>query len=109
MGYNTISTIARSWYLTRALALEGELVVPTVVMGDASSVTGAAPDIYVNQFRVRLDSKVSLERTRCWPTLTGTDAPTMGLHVRSGVAEFVPDASTYSRKADISIDLTLKA
>ncbi|MGR3662261.1 MAG: alkyl sulfatase dimerization domain-containing protein [Paracoccaceae bacterium] len=108
MGYNTEASIPRSWYLTRALALEGELVVPTVVMGNSSSVTGSAPDTYVNQYRVRLDPKVSYGKNLMLAiTLTGTEAPTMGLHVRSTVAEFVPDVSAYSRKADMSIDMTL--
>jgi hypothetical protein len=33
----------------------------------------------------------------------------MGLHVRSGVAEFVPDVNKHYRKPDISIDMSMEA
>ncbi len=33
----------------------------------------------------------------------------MGLHVRSGIAEFVPDVSKHYRKPDISIDMSMDA
>ena len=32
-----------------------------------------------------------------------------GMHVRSGVADFVPDASKHYRKPDISIDMSMDA
>ena len=36
-------------------------------------------------------------------------APAMGLHVRSGVAEFVPDVSKHLRDPDISVQLSMEA
>lgn len=110
MGYNAEATIPRSWYLTRALAVEGKIYVPVLVMGDASSVTGSAPATFVNQYRVRLDPKVSYGKNQMLAvTLTGTKSPTMGLHVRSGVAEFVPDRTKYPHEADVTIKMSMEA
>lgn len=110
MAYNTEATIPRSWYLTKALALEGKIQIPTVMFQGPESVLGSAPATFVNQYRVRLDPKVSYGQDQMLAiTLSGTDAPTMGLHVRSGVAEFVPDTGKYARKADASIDMSMEA
>ncbi len=110
MGYNTVASIPRSWYLTKALALEGKLQIPDAVFSGSDSVLKSAPDTYVSQYRVRLDPKVSYGIEQLLAiTLDGTGAPTMGLHVRSGVAEFVPNVSNHYRKPDISIDMSMKA
>ena len=110
MGYNTEASIPRSWYLTKALALESKLQIPTVMFTGPDSVLESTPDIYVNQYRVRLDPKVSYGKGQLLAiTLDGTGAPTMGLHVRSGVAEFVPDVSKHFRKPDISIHMSMEA
>jgi alkyl sulfatase BDS1-like metallo-beta-lactamase superfamily hydrolase len=110
MGYNTQASIPRSWYLTRALALEGKLQIPTVMFTGPESVLDLAPDTFVNQFRVRLDPKVSVGKEQQLSiTLVGTDTPTMALHVRGGVAEFVPDISKHYHKSDISISMPMDA
>ena len=110
MGYNTQASIPRSWYLTRALALEGKLHIPTAMFSGPESVLKSSPDTYVRQYRVRLDPKVSYGKEQLLAiTLEGTGAPTMGLHVRSGVAEFVPDVSKHYREPDISIDMSMEA
>lgn len=110
MGYNTEASIPRSWYLTRALALEGKLQIPTVMFTGPEGVLDAAPDVYVSQYRIRLNPRVSYGKEQLLGiTLTSTDSPTMGLHVRSGVAEFVPDVSKHQRKPDLSIEMSMAA
>ena len=110
MGYNTEASIPRSWYLTRALALEGKLQIPVVMFTGPESVLGSAPDTFVNQYRVRLDPKASYGKDQLLAiSLDGTDATTMGLHVRSGIAEFVPNISKHFRKPDFSIQMSLEA
>jgi alkyl sulfatase BDS1-like metallo-beta-lactamase superfamily hydrolase len=110
MGYNTEASIPRSWYLTKALALEGKLQIPIAMYTGPDSVLASAPDTYVNQYRVRLDPKVSYGKEQLLAiTLEGTDSPTMGLHVRSGVAEFVPDITKHFRKPDISVRMSMAA
>ena len=110
MAYNTEATIPRSWYLTKALALEGKLQIPIVMFTGPESVLESPPDTFVNQYRVRLDPQVSYGKEQLLAiTLDGTGAPTMGLHVRSGVAEFVPDVRKHFRKPDISINMSMEA
>jgi len=78
------------------------------MLGDAASIVGSAPETFVNQYRVRLDPKMSLGKEKQLSiTLTGTASPTMALHVRGGIAEFVPDVSRYYRKSDISISMPM--
>jgi alkyl sulfatase BDS1-like metallo-beta-lactamase superfamily hydrolase len=110
MGYNTEATIPRSWYLTKALALEDKIQIPAVMFTGIDSVLDSPPATFVSQYRVRLDPQVSYGKDQLLAiTLDGTGAPTMGLHVRSAVAEFVPDISKYSRKPDMSISMSKKA
>jgi len=110
MGYNTEASIPRSWYLTKALALEGKLQIPTAMFAGPDSVLASAPDTYVKQYRVRLDPKVSYGKEQLLAIiLEGTGSPTMGLHVRSGVAEFVPDVTKHFREPDISIHMSMEA
>jgi alkyl sulfatase BDS1-like metallo-beta-lactamase superfamily hydrolase len=110
MGYNAKASIPRSWYLTRALALEGKLHIPTAMFTGPDSVLGSPPETFVKQYRVRIDPKASYGKEQLLAiNLDGTGAPTMGLHVRSAVAEFVPDVSKHYRKPDISIDMSMEA
>jgi alkyl sulfatase BDS1-like metallo-beta-lactamase superfamily hydrolase len=110
MGYNTEASIPRSWYLTRALAMEGKLHIPAVVFGEADDVAKSAPDTFIKQYRVRLDPRASYGKEQLIAiTLEGTDAPTMGLHVRSGVAEFVPDVGKHYRQPDGTIQMSMVA
>ncbi|MGR3304299.1 MAG: alkyl sulfatase dimerization domain-containing protein, partial [Candidatus Scalindua sp.] len=110
MGYNTEASIPRSWYLTKALALEGKLQIPVVMFTGPDSVLGSAPDTYVNQYRIRLDPKVSYGKEKLLAiNLKDTGAPIMGLHVRSGVAEFVPNVKKHYRKPDASIEMSMEA
>ena len=110
MGYSAEASIPRSWYLTKALALEGKLQIPTAMYTDASSVLGSPPETFVRQYRVRLDPKASYGKEQLLAiALDGTGASTMGLHVRSGVVEFVPDVGEHFREPDISINLSMEA
>lgn len=109
MGYNTEASIPRSWYLTKALALEGKLQIPIVMFTGPDSVLESPPDTFVKQYRVRLDPKASYGKEKLLAiTLDSTDAPSMGLHVRSGVAEFVPDISKHFREPDIFINMSME-
>ncbi|WP_418642851.1 alkyl sulfatase dimerization domain-containing protein [Vibrio chaetopteri] len=110
MGYRTEATIPRSWYLTRALQLEDKLQIPQIAFTGVESVIDSPADTYVNQYRVRLDPRVSYgEDQMIAITFNDSDAPTMGLHVRSGVAEFVSDINQYARAPDTNLALTKRA
>lgn len=106
MGYRTEASIPRSWYLTRALELEGKITLPQVVYANAETVFEAADGTYVSQFRVRLDPVKSYGADQLLAiAFTDSDKTVMGLHVRSTVAEFITDVSAYSRQPDIEIRL----
>ena len=110
MGYVTEATIPRSWYLSRALALEGKIKIPVIMYTGPESVMQSPPDTFVNQFRVRLDPGVSLGKDQQLAvSISDVKSPTMALHVRGGVAEFVQDVSKHSRKSDFSISMPMEA
>ena len=110
MGYNTEAGIPRSWYLTKALALEGKLKIPTIMYTGPESVLGSSPDTFVKQYPVRLDPKVSVGKEQQLSiTLLNTDASVMALHVRGGVAEYVPDVKKHYRNSDLSISMPIEA
>lgn len=106
MGYRTEATIPRSWYLTKALALEGKLEIPTVVFSDVDSIIDMPSETFINQFRVRLDPKASYGKNQMLAIkITDADGPTSGLHVRSTVAEFVPNVATYVQQPNLELSL----
>lgn len=106
MGYRTEATIPRSWYLTKALSLEGKLEIPTVVFSDVDSIIDIPSETFINQFRVRLDPKASYGKNQMLAIkITDADGPTSGLHVRSTVAEFVPNVATYVQQPNLELSL----
>jgi alkyl sulfatase BDS1-like metallo-beta-lactamase superfamily hydrolase len=110
MAYNTEATIPRSWYLTRALALEGKLHIPTAMFTGPESVLESPPDTFVNQYRIRLDPEVSYGKNQLIAmTLKGAESPVLGLHVRSGVAEFIADLDNYPHEPDVAIEMPMEA
>lgn len=110
MGYRTEASIPRSFYLTKALALEGAIQIPAVMFTEPDAVLESPPETFVDQYRVRLDPRVSYGQDQLLAiTLGGANTTPMGLHVRSGVAEFVQDISKYSRKPDMSISMSMEA
>ncbi|WP_241907179.1 alkyl sulfatase dimerization domain-containing protein [Vibrio splendidus] len=107
MGYQTEASIPRSWYLTKALELEGKVQIPSVVFSDANSIIRSPAETLVGQFRVRLDPIASYGEDQMMAiTIKDSDAPTMGLHVRSTVAEFISDTEDYNRQADLEISVS---
>ncbi len=110
MGYNTEASIPRSFYLSKALELEGKIHIPDLFFTGPEQVLDSAPETFVNHYRVRLDPRVSVGQDKQLSiTLTGTDAPTMALHVRGGVAEYVPDVQKHYRNPDSSISMPIEA
>ncbi|MEZ9701265.1 alkyl sulfatase dimerization domain-containing protein [Vibrio sp. 10N.261.46.E12] len=106
MGYRAEASIPRSWYLTRALELEGKIEVPAVALLGLDSVMSSPADTFVQQFRVRLNPSASLGQDKLLAiTIEGEDASTMGLHLRSSIAEYIPNVEDYSRSQDMSISM----
>jgi alkyl sulfatase BDS1-like metallo-beta-lactamase superfamily hydrolase len=108
MGYRTTGSIARAFLLTEALTLEGKVTYPKLIP-PSQEVIAASPDTFVNFFRVRIDPEKS-EDTDKVVEFVFTDKGNLGvaLHVRRGVAEYVPVPADHYRKSDFVLKLDSK-
>ena len=99
MGQLAIGSIGRS-FLISARALEGKESIPKLVPPNPALIA-ADPTTYVNYHRVRIDPKKAEDADKVVHLyLRRQDS---GLHVRRGIAEFVPGPDKYLRKPDIAI------
>jgi alkyl sulfatase BDS1-like metallo-beta-lactamase superfamily hydrolase len=91
--------------LTEALALEGKVVYPKLIPPGAETIAGS-PETFVNFFRVRIDPKKS-ENTDKVVEFVFTDKGNhaVALHVRRGIAEYIPVPADYFRKSDYVLKL----
>lgn len=99
LGQSSVSVIGRSFFLSEARALEGTEQIPRVVPPKAE-IIATKPTFFVDMFRVRIDPKKA-ENTEKMLVFNFTNGTNAGLHVRRGIAEFVPDPSKHYRPADI--------
>jgi len=105
MGHRTTGSIARAFLLTEALALEGKVSYPKL-LPPSQEVIAASPDTFVNFFRVRIDPRKS-EDTDKVVEFVFTDKGNLGvaLHVRGGIAEYVPVPADHYRQSDFVLKL----
>jgi len=105
MGYRTTGSIARAFLLTEALTLEGKVTYPKL-MPPSQEIIAASPDTFVNFFRVRVDPEKS-EDTDKVVEFVFTDKGDLGvaLHVRGGIAEYVPVPADHYRKSDFVLKM----
>ncbi len=100
MGYRTTGSIARAFLLTEALTLEGQVTYPKLIP-PSEEIIAASPDTFVNFFRVRIDPRKSADTDQV-VEFVFTDKGNFGvaLHVRCGIAEYVPVPADHYRKPD---------
>ncbi len=105
MGYRTTGSIARAFLLTEALTLEGKVTYPKLIP-PSKEIIAASPDTFVNFFRVRIDPQKS-EDTDKVVEFVFTDKGNLGvaLHVRGGIAEYVPVPADHYRQSDFVLKL----
>jgi len=105
MAYRTTGSIARAFLLTEVLALEGKVTYPKLIP-PAKATIAASPETFVNFFRVRIDPRKS-ENTDKVVEFVFTDKGhhAVALHVRRGIAEYVPVPADYYRKSDFVLKL----
>ena len=105
MAYCATGSIARAFLLTEVLALEGKVNYPKLVP-PSMEVLAASPETFVNFFRVRIDPRKS-ENTDKVVEFVFTDQGhhAVALHVRRGIAEYVPVPADYYRKPDFVLKL----
>ncbi len=88
--------------MSEARALEGKEKIPRLVP-PAEEIIADDPATYLNYYRVRIDPKKSEKIDRVLAFKFGDTM--VGLHVRRGIAEFVPDFSNYNREPDLVVAL----
>ena len=105
MAYRTTGSIARAFIMTEALALEGKVTYPKLIPPGEGTIAGS-PETFVNFFRVRIDPKKS-ENTDKVVEFVFTDKgnQAVALHVRRGIAEYIPVPADYFRKSDYVLKL----
>ncbi len=102
LGQLAFGSIPRAFLLSEARALEGEVRIPALIP-PAPEIIANDPAQYVNYHRVRIDPRKA-EKVDQVVTFTFGDK-TVGLHVRRGVAEFLPEPGKYARPADVALEL----
>ena len=105
MGHRTTGSIARAFLLTEALALEGEITYPKLLPPSAE-IIAASPETFVDYFRVRIDPQKSEEIDEVVEfVFTDKDNLAVALHVRRGIAEFIPMPEDYYKPTAFTVKL----
>jgi alkyl sulfatase BDS1-like metallo-beta-lactamase superfamily hydrolase len=105
MGYRTTGSIARAFLLTEALALEGKVIVPRLLQ-PAPEVIALSPATFVDFFRVRIDPTKAYDTDTVLKfVFTEQGSQAVALHIRLGVAEYIPVPADYYRQADLVMEL----
>lgn len=104
MGYRSLSTNSRSWYLTQARALEGTTPVLTATPVSAAAIIDR-PGEYVDFYRIRINAERSADVDQ-YLVLRFSTGQSFGLHIRGGLADFVANPDAEARPADVVVELT---
>jgi len=105
MAYRTTGSIARAFLLTDALTLEGKISYPKLVPPSGAVIT-SSPETYVDYFRVRIDPKKSENRDKVIEfVFTDKGNHSVALHVRGGIAEFIPVPANYLKESDFIVKM----
>ena len=105
LGYRTTGSIARGFLLTDALALEGKVKSPLMILPSPEIIAGS-PATFVDYYRIRIDPEKSKDTDKVIEfVFTDQKDQAVALHIRRAVAEFIPEPSTYLKKADYVLTL----
>lgn len=106
LGQRAGGSIARHFYLSYALELEGQVEIPPAVPATVSSVLRAPASMHIDHLRVRLDPDKSGDTVR-FVVIELTDADTRaGLYVRRSVCEFVADVDRHPDRPDATVAMS---
>ena len=105
MAYRSTGSIARAFLLTEALTLEGKTSYPKLIP-PSPEVIASSPETFVDYFRVRIDPKKS-ENTDKVLEFVFTDKGNIAvaLHVRGGIAEYIPVPADYLKESDFVMQM----
>ena len=105
LAYRTTGSIARGFLLSEALALEGKIKSPLMILPSPEIIAGS-PATFVDYYRIYIDPDKSKNTDKVIEfVFTDHKEQTVSLHIRRGVVEFVPEPSTYLKKADFVLKL----
>ena len=105
MAYRTTGSIARAFLMSNALALEGKVTIPLLVP-PTPEIIAESPDRFVDFFRVRIDPKKAEDMDQVVQfVFTDKENKAVALHVRRGVAEYIPVPDDYYKKPDYVLEL----
>lgn len=105
MAYRSTGSIARAFLLTEALALEGKVNYPKLIPPSAD-VIASSPETFVNYYRVRIDPRKSESINKVIEfVFTDKGNKSVGLHIRGGIAEYIPVPAGYLQESDYIIKL----
>ena len=105
MAYRTTGSIARAFLMSNALALEGKVTIPLLVP-PTPEIIAESPDRFVDFFRVRIDPKKAQDTDKILQFIfTDKENKAVALHVRRGVAEYIPVPDDYYKKPDYVLEL----
>lgn len=103
MGYRTLSTNSRSWYLSQARDLEGKTHIAATTPAAPQAIVGS-PGLFVDYYRVRINPERSSD-TKALLALKIGDK-TYGLNIRRGVAHFRSPEQMVDASPDATLSMT---
>lgn len=104
MGRVTPAHTIRSWYLSQARALRGEVVIPRLQFPGTRFLALSEPAATIDQYRIRIDpARAVAADTLCVLAIADRGAR-HALHARRGIAEFIADPATARRAPDLEIE-----
>jgi alkyl sulfatase BDS1-like metallo-beta-lactamase superfamily hydrolase len=104
MSYVASGANDRAHLSTQALALEGKIVLPRLILPQPAAIQ-AAPSVFVDFLRTRIDPEKSGE-TNAVIIFNFDNGETSGLHIRRAIAEFIATPADYSKKADFNVTMS---
>ena len=105
LAYRTTGSISRGFLLSEAQALEGKIKAPLFVLPSAEIIAGY-PATFVYYYRIYIDPDKSKNTDKVIEfVFTDHKDQSVALHIRRGVVEFVPEPSSYLKKADFVLKL----
>ncbi|WP_165787094.1 alkyl sulfatase dimerization domain-containing protein [Pseudohalioglobus lutimaris] len=105
LAYRTTGSISRGFLLSEALALEGKIKAPLVILPSPEIIAGS-PATFVDYYRIYIDPGKSRNTDKVIEfVFTDQEEQRVALHIRRGIVEFVPEPSNYLKQADFVLEL----
>ena len=105
LAYRTTGSISRGFLSSEALALEGKIKAPLFILPSPEIIAGS-PSTFVDYYRIYIDPDKSKDTDKVIEfVFTDQQDQRVALHIRRGIVEFVPEPSTYLKKADFVLKL----